>query len=291
MNRRLFVSSLLAAPVAEPKSARIIAQVYVWVQEMARRKQPLAEGIDEFFGIVRGAGFESLELMRECFLPEARDRTMAAQRRTNLKIPIIYFGGEMHTEAGGEKTIATGLELARPGKDAGAVALVHNPSPKPQKALKTDEELRIQAANLNRLGEGLRSRGLELYLHHHDPEMLEGAREWRHILRNTKSELCSLTLDVDWVHRGGQNPIALLKEAGPRVKALHIRSTRNNVWLQEVTDSDIDYRAVAAELNRQKLGPWLEVELATQPGTEVTHSLEERLRRSREYVQKVFLAT
>ena len=45
--------------------------------------------------------------------------------------------------------------------------------------------------------------------------------------------------------RGGQDPMTILREAGKRIASLHVRNARNGVWLEELSDGDVDYREVA----------------------------------------------
>ena len=118
--------------------------------------------------------------------------------------------------------------------------------------------------------------------------MANNAREWRYILHNTDPRHVQLCIDLDWVHQGDQNPLALLKEAGPRVTEIHVRSSRNKLWLESVENGDIDYREIAQYLSTAGLSPLTVVELAYAPKTEVTRPLEEDLRRSRVYTEQIF---
>ena len=93
---------------------------------------------------------------------------------------------------------------------------------------------------------------------------------------------------MDWAYEGNFEPIAFLQEVGTRLREIHIRSARNKVWLEDLEDSDIDYRKVAAYLRASNLAPLLVVELAYRPNTTITRPLEEDLRLSRLYAQKIF---
>jgi sugar phosphate isomerase/epimerase len=127
-----------------------------------------------------------------------------------------------------------------------------------------------------------------MVVHQHAPELREEAREWRSELRNTNPDLVSFCVDVDWLKRGGQDPMALLKEAGKRIASLHLRSARNGVWMEELGDGDIDYRQVAAYMKEIGYQGYLVVELAYEKQTNPTRNLEENMRRSRLYAEKVF---
>ena len=83
-------------------------------------------------------------------------------------------------------------------------------------------------------------------------------------------------------------PIPFLREVGKRLREIHVRSARNKLWLEDLEDSDIDYRKVAEYLKEEGLAPLIVVELAYRPNTIVTRSLEEDLRLSRIYAERIF---
>ena len=178
--------------------------------------------------------------------------------------------------------------MAERARDSGTKAINTNPSPKRNRERKTDEELTTQAAELNRLGEALKQRGLQLQYHTHDPEMAENAREWRWMLRHTDPALVTFCMDTHWIWRGKQDPLALLREAGKRTASLHVRNSRDGVWSEGFGPGDLDYKQIAAEVKRAGADPWVVVELAYEKGTVVTRSLAANLRAGREYALQTF---
>lgn len=95
-------------------------------------------------------------------------------------------------------------------------------------------------------------------------------------------------MDIDWIHQGGQDPMTLLREAGKRVSEIHVRNSKNKLWLESVEDGDVDYRQVAAYFAQAAIYPLIVVELAYRKNTVVTRSLTDDLKRSRVYAQHVF---
>jgi inosose dehydratase len=243
--------------------------------------------LDEVLPMAAHAGFRNIELNQAFFTPELHDKVLSLVKANGLQMPSVYVGGVMHESHGADETIASALEIAGICKPFGCVAVVHNPSPKPG-AEKTDEELRRQSDNLNRMGRALAQKGFQLRVHHHTPEMISGAREWREILNTTNPRYVWLCMDLDWVHQGGQDPLGLLREAGSRVAEIHVRNSKNKLWLESLEGGDIDYRPIAAYLDERKLNPLIVVELAYRPGTVVTRPLEEDLRLSRIYAERIF---
>jgi inosose dehydratase len=288
ISRRGFLASSLVLPAAASASPgpRLLAQAYVFTQEFSRRKISLADGIDEMFATVHDAGFRGMELMSQFFAADVRERTIASARKHSVAVPITYSGGAMHTTEGAAKAIPSIVALAEAAAAAGTIAINHNPDPIGR--AKTDDELTLQAANLNRLGEALKKSGKELFVHHHNPEMAGGAREWRHILTHTDPALVSLCIDTHWIFRGDQEVMPIVREAGRRIKSIHLRNSVGKVWSESLGEGDIDYRPLSAYLKQEQLTPFLVVELAYESGTPHTRPLGENLRLGREYAERVF---
>jgi inosose dehydratase len=261
---------------------------YIFQQYAARQKKPLGDVLDEVFGMAHAAGFHNIEVNQGFFTPELRERTLSLLKTNDLRMPSVYVGGAMHTRETAGATTARALEIALLCKPFGCVGVVNNPDPKPASAQKTDEELTTQASALNDLGQVLKRNGFELRIHHHTPELVDNAREWRHILRNTDPKFVTLCLDLDWVHQGGFKPLDLLREAGKRVREIHVRNAKDKLWLEALEDGDIDYSEIAAFLKLENLKPLVVVELAYRENTSISRPLVEDLRMSRIYAEKVF---
>jgi inosose dehydratase len=275
-------SGAFAAPAYQPKLA---AQMYIWTQVLRKQDRSIEEGVTDVVAGTRAAGYDSAEFMSGFFTPKIRDKTIGLLTEHGLNVPICYHGGLMHTEAGCAKMMKETLELVEVLQPLGTRMINTNPVPKPKKALKTDAELAIQAKGLMELGEALDKRGVQLIVHHHDPEMYEEAREWRHILKRTTLPLC---IDFMWVKRGGQDPLSILKEAGDRVATLHIRNMQNGVCTEAAGDGEIDYPGIVDYLKGRGFDGWAIVELFHEPTTKVTRPLEANLRMSREWVEGAF---
>ncbi len=294
MNRRKILLTGIAAaalPAMPDPLSRLCMEAYIFQQYASRQGKTLGNVLNEVVPMAQTAGFRNIELNAEFFAPPIRDRTLDLVRSSKLSMPSVYVGGVMHEEAPAAETIRRAVEIGNLCKPFGCAAVVHNPSPKPKSAEKTADELTLQAKLLNRMGEVLAQNNLLLRVHHHTPEMVNNAREWRYILRHTDPKQVSLCLDLDWVHQGDQDALALLKEAGPRVAEIHVRNSRNKLWLESVEDGDVDYREVARYLKDSGILPLIVVELAYAAKTEVTRSLTEDLRRSRIYAEGIFGVT
>jgi sugar phosphate isomerase/epimerase len=288
MTRRVFLATVASAVSASPLKSMLAVEGYIFQQYAQSLKRPLEAVIPDALRMVRNAGFRDIELNTAFLQPAGRARTLSLVRSFGLRMPSFYVGGAMHEQDKADQTISRALEFGNVCRPFGCNAIVNNPDPKPNDEPKTDAELAVQAESLNRMGRRLAGNGFELRVHHHTPQLANNAREWRHLLRHTDPEYVHICVDVDWAYEGGFEPIAFLREVGSRLREIHVRSARNKLWLEDLEASDIDYGRVADYLREQGLNPLIVVELAYRLNTIITRSLEEDLRLSRLYAEKVF---
>ena len=263
-----------AKPAYAPK---IAVQCYVFTQ--------LKQTPDEFFATAGRAGYQRVALV-PAMMPDNLGELL---KKNNVECPIVYSGSTLHDAAAAEKSMAIALKVADAGKRVGASVLVVNPDPKRGREKKTDAELKLQANNLNKLGEECKKRGMRLAVHNHDPELREEAHEWRSDLAYTNPKLVGICADVHWFLRGGHDPLVMLREAGTRIVDMHLRNSKNKIWTEALGDGDVDYRAVAAFAHQIGYTGYLTVELAYEKGTEPKQTAEQNIRQSRLYTEEVFL--
>ena len=267
----------------------VAMQMYCWSQHYAKTKQRLEDNLDEALRETAATGFKVVETSLSVASTSAAAAAFKGLlNKHGLQACALFHGGIYHEKGAAGKVVEQTVEFARAAHAVGIQAIDVNPQPKPGKALKTDEELKIQCDYLNKVGRALKDMGLEFWVHNHDPEALNNAREIRADGDMTDPSVVHLCLDTHWVLRGGAQPLPLLRELAPRVKALHLRNSVNGVWSEALGDGDIDHRAICRLLREVGFTGWLIAELAYEAKTVQTRSLTENLRLSREYVRQVF---
>jgi inosose dehydratase len=267
---------------------KLSVEVYIWLQHLASEKKTLADGVAEVLASFHRAGYRRVELNQDFFKPELRERTFALLAKYDLAPETVYTGTTLHEAAAAEKSIEEVVDLARLLKPHGTRVIVTNPSPKPGQARKTDQELDTQARFVDQLSAELRQQGMRLALHHHTPELVDNAREWRHLLAHTDPHRVLCCVDVHWAYRGGQEVMSFIRETGDRLVELHLRNSKQGVWTEDFGPGDIVYQKVSDYLHGVNFAGFLVVELAYEKNTQVTRSLDEDLRLSRLYTAKVF---
>lgn len=296
LNRRQFlIASGAAAMVANCPSALTQAppvqplvgtQLYGWGQYYERDGKNLYDHLDEALSAIRDCGYDYAEGSVDAGTPENNAKFAGRLHSKGLKPVSLYTGGRLHETGTADQTVAKLLAAATICRQSGFSIINCNPDPIGRD--KTDDELKTQAAALNRLGAGLKEIGLRLGIHHHTPEMRNGAREFHSNFRLTPPGVVGFCYDVHWVYRGGVQPMDCLKEYGERVVSWHLRQSREQIWWEDLAPGDIDYLAVAKFSQANRLAPFYTVELAIENGTKITRSVVENHRRSREYVKQTF---
>jgi sugar phosphate isomerase/epimerase len=121
-----------------------------------------------------------------------------------------------------------------------------------------DEAAYLQMAeSLRTIATRCRDRGLQLVYHHHDFEFVRFGGQYALdlLLERVGPELLQVEVDVHWVARGGDDPVAYLRKVSERCPLVHFKDL-NPVWagirdhadprpFTEVGTGMIDFQAVA----------------------------------------------
>ena len=268
-----------------PTKLLIGSQLYGWGQYYEREGKNVYERVDEVLSALRDAGYDYAEASVDLGKPENNAAFAEKLRKKGMQPVSLYTGGRLHDDKA-EATVESILTAAKACKAAGFSVINCNPDPIGRE--KTDEELKKQVGALKLLGGGLKQMGLRFGIHHHTPEMANGAREFHHNFRNSNAGTVDFCYDVHWVYRGGVQPADALKEYGNRIVSWHLRQSREQIWWEDVDAGDIDYAAVAAFAKANKLAPLYTVELALEKGTKITRTVVENHARSLKFVKQVF---
>jgi inosose dehydratase len=265
----------------------VATQLYVWSQTYHREGRDLEAGIGDVLAEAAAAGYQGIEgWLTACGTQESARRFRSLLDEHGLTLTSLYTGGCYCEPERARQSLAALLPAAERAVAIGCPAICMNPDVTRER--KSDDMLKLQAEWLDRVGAALRERGLELWLHNHDPEMREDGRELRSNLDRTDPARVGFCADTHWIYRGGGDVMAYLDRYGSRVRSLHLRNSQGGVWSETLGDGDLDYRAIAAKLAALRFDGPLIVELALEKGTPQTRPLVESARMSREYVRAVF---
>lgn len=262
------------------------SQLYGWGQYYERAGKKLSDHLDEVFSALRDAGYDYAEGNLDVGTPENNAKLAERMKLKGLKPVSLYTGGALHVLAKASETAERIAVAAKAAAKAGFGIINFNPDPIGRD--KTDRELAIQADALNELGDELKAIGVKLGIHHHTPELRNGAKEFHSNFRLCPEATVGFCYDVHWVFRGGIQPADCLRQYGKRVVSWHLRQSRSQIWWEDLDTGDVDYAAIAAFAAQNRLPKFYTVELALEGGTKITRDGVENHARSRKFVQQVF---
>ena len=85
--------------------------------------------------------------------------------------------------------------------------------------------------------------------HHHDFEFApdaDGTRPFDRLVAGTDPALVSFELDVFWLKRGGEDPLAMIRKMAGRVRLLHLKDYKADGGMDDVGAGTLDFPALLA---------------------------------------------
>ncbi len=164
------------------------------------------------------------------------------------------------------------------GKTLGT-SVGHAPRPK------TEEQLDAQAELLRTLIKLCSDHGVVLNLHNHTYEV----ENQLHDLKGTLKRIPDVKLgpDLNWLIRGGVDPVQFIHDHGKQIVFLHLRDQKpDGKWSEAMGEGCTDFRAIGQALHDVHFSGHAIIELAHEGGFKPTRPLRESLKMSREYVRQ-----
>ena len=266
---------------------------YTWFTFFRRAGKEWSADLDYSLGEFAKSGIEALEPSFE--KPTDVERMAPLLKKYGILVPSFYVNSTLHDAGVAQQSLDTVLAIAKATQGIGAKMVVTNPSPTNWNdgRVKNAAELVEQAKNLDYLGAELRKMNLTLAYHTHDMEMKAGAREFHHMMLNTDPANVTFCMDVHWIFRGSENSelavFDVLKLYGSRITELHIRQSKDGVWLETFQPTgDIDYNRLAVELKKRKITPHLVIEQCLEKGSPDNLTVVEAHQRDLATVKETF---
>jgi sugar phosphate isomerase/epimerase len=153
--------------------------------------------------------------------------------------------------------------------------------------LKTEPELDAQAQLLKSIQAVCADNGVVANLHNHTYEV----RDDMHDLKGTLARIPDIKLgpDLNWLIRGGVDPVSFIKTYGHQMVYMHIRDQdKDGTWTEYVGQGVTDFPAIAAALRSVDFKGRAAIELAFPKGFVPKNPLADDWKRSREYVKTTF---
>lgn len=240
--------------------------------------------LDQVFSDFNYAGIEGVELMEiNLRHDDAVSNLNALVEKYNVPVTGSSYNGDMWNKAEHEK-ILDDVELVVDrlhevgGKNFGIT--VGN-----ARRMKTEDEMDAQAEVLIKILKICEGKDVLPNLHNHTFEVENDL----HDLKGTLSRVPDVKLgpDLNWLIRGGVDPVSFIKTYGNRIVYMHIRDqTNDGVWTEAVGEGATDFHAIASALREIDYRGEAAIELASHVPPK--NPMKENWKKSREYVRDVF---
>ena len=263
---------------------KVLVGGHPWVYAATQPKYDIYPVLDRIFADMSYAGLDGIELMHTALrYPDAVERIAALSNKHNLPVIGTSFGGAMWDRDQHEAVFEDARIVVTRLAKLGGRTLGTSVGKAPQ--IKTAEQLDAQAELLRRIMNLCRDNGVELNLHNHTYEVEDDM----HDLRGTLARIPEVKLgpDLNWLVRGGVDPVDFIEAFGDSIVFLHIRDQNaDGTWSEAVGEGDMDYVAIGKALHASRFSGDAVIELAHEGNFKPTRPLRDSLRMSRTYVRK-----
>ncbi len=269
----------------EDKPQKVTVGAHPWVYAATQPNYDITPVLDTIFADMKYAGMDGIELMHTALRPkDAMERIQALSQKYELPVIGTSFEGAMwdrnkHADVlkDAEVVITRLSELGGRtlGTSVGSAGRV-----------KTAEELDAQAELLAKIIALGKDHGVVLNLHNHTYEV----ENHLHDLKGTLARIPDVKLgpDLNWLLRGGVDPVEFIREYKDRIVFLHLRDQKpDGEWPEAMGEGSMDYTAIARALQEIPFTGDAVIELAHPAGFQLTRPLRESLKISREFVRQV----
>lgn len=267
------------------KKARVELDGHLWVY--ASRFPPdwdCTPILDEAFSDLKYAGFAKIELMEAILKHEgAVQRLQDLSSKHSLPIAGTSYYGDMW-DKNQQQRIWEDIELVlqRLHEVGGTmIGLTVGDA----KRVKTEDELDTQAETLKNILRLCEKYNIAPNLHNHTFEVVNNL----HDLQGTLKRIPDIKLgpDLNWLVRGGVDPVWFIKTYGHQLVYMHIRDQyADGKWTEAVGEGTTDFPAIAKALKEINYRGRAAVELAFDALPK--NPVRVNWQKSRAYVKKTF---
>jgi sugar phosphate isomerase/epimerase len=242
--------------------------------------------LEEVFADLKYAGIAGVELMEvELRHDDAVDRIQSLMQKYHLPVSGTSYGANLwdedkHAVIEADVELVVGRLHALGGRTFGIS--VGNAG-----HVKTPAELDAQARILGKVMDICARHSVVPNLHNHTYEVENNL----HDLRGTLSRIPEIKLgpDLNWLIRGGVDPVQFIDQYGNRIVYLHLRDQRaDGQWTEALGEGATDFKAIAKALQRNNFKGTAAIELAFPANFTPVRPLKDDWKISRDFIATTF---
>jgi sugar phosphate isomerase/epimerase len=263
---------------------KIVVGGHPWVYAATQPKNDIYPILDQIFADMSYAGLDGIELMHTALRPADSVETIRAlSKKHSLRVIGTSFSSDMWDRTQHDAIFQDARTVVNRLADVGGWTFGVSVGKAPQP--KTPAQLDAQAELLRGIIALCQSRGVVLNLHNHTYEVENDM----HDLKGTLTRIPDVKLgpDLNWLVRGGVDPVSFIKTYGRQIVFMHIRDQKaDGKWSEAVGEGNTDYVAIGKALQEVKFSGDAVIELAHEANFKPTRPLRESFKMSRAYVKQ-----
>jgi sugar phosphate isomerase/epimerase len=274
-----------SAFAADAFKARVSAHIWVYASDYPPNWDAYGE-MERIFSDLHQAGLDGVEIMEVNLRhDDAVARLGALSKKYRLPITGASYGAAMwdaskHKEILDDATLVVKRLGQLNGKTFGiSVGDAGHP--------KTEAELDAQADLLKEIIKICRDSDVVANLHNHTYEVINDM----HDLKGTLARIPDIELgpDLNWLIRGGIDPVTFIKAYGHQIVYMHIRDQyADGTWTEYVGQGVTNFAAIAEALRSVNFRGRAGIELAFPKNFVPRNPLAEDWKRSLDFVRTTF---
>jgi sugar phosphate isomerase/epimerase len=240
--------------------------------------------LDEVFSELKYAGLQGVEMMEIHFRhDDIVSRLKELIQKYSLPVTGTSYNGNMWKKSEGQK-ILEDVELVTQRLNAVGGTML-GITVGDAKHIKTEEELDTQGELLKKIISVCAKNKIEPNLHNHTFEVNNNMHDFKGIISRVPE--LKLGPDLNWLVRGGVDPVWFIKTYGHKMVYMHIRDQdAKGLWTETVGEGVMDFTAIAKALKEINYKGKAAIELAFDKPP--VNPVKEDWKKSRDYVKKVF---
>jgi len=266
------------------KDRKVTVGAHPWIYAAKLPEYDITPTISKIFQDMKYAGFDGVELMHHPL--RSHNTTLIIQElgdRYDLPVIGTSYGANIWDKEKHQEILEDAeniiINLARVSGRTFGTSVGKAPSKK------TEEQLDAQAELLKKLIDICNKNGIVLNLHNHTYEVENDL----HDLKGTLKRISDVKLgpDLNWLLRGGIDPVKFLKEYKNQIVFMHLRDQyKNGKWPESLGEGDVNFNSIGRTIKSMKFSGDLVIELAHEGDFKPTRPIRESLKMSREYLRK-----
>ena len=262
---------------------KVTVGAHPWIYAAKLTDYDITPALEQIFQDIKYAGFDGVELMHHP-LRSHHTTLVIKEKVARYGLPVIgtSYGADMwdkskHTEILEEAENII-KNLAEVGGRTFGTSVGNAPAPK------TEVQLDAQAELLQKLIGICNDHSVVLNLHNHTYEVKDNMHDLKGTLKRIPD--AKLGPDLNWLLRGGVDPVKFIKQYNDQIVFLHLRDQYDNgKWSETLGEGDVDFSAIGTELKKIDFSGDIVIELAHENDFVPTRPIRDSLKMSREFLK------